>query len=185
MDLLVPVGHPRHARRSRPHHRRRHRTRAHPGIRRPDPADRERDRPPTRHHHHPAGTRLRPPSALVAVATPPPAPSPNLPLPATSSPRSDDITIYGWSTKRRRLVKGCGFVSLYTTIRAASTLLLDGRQRAKRAFAGGSNCVTVSSTSALELGCWSPTLTEPAAPITSYLIELGFLEREDGMLFIG
>ena len=30
-----------------------------------------------------------------------------------------------------------------------------------------------------------PALTESAAPITSYLIERGFVEREDGMLFIG
>jgi SRSO17 transposase len=54
LDLLAPVGHPGHARRRVPGHRRRPRTRPQPRSGRADPADPQRDRASARHHRLPA-----------------------------------------------------------------------------------------------------------------------------------
>src|SRR6516164_1551267 len=101
LDLLAPVGHPRHARRRSPHHRRRPRARTRPRTSRPDPADPQRDRPPALQPDHPARARHHAPDALVTLAPPPPAPRPDLPLPEANSQRPGDITIYGWSIRDR------------------------------------------------------------------------------------
>ena len=65
LDLLVPVGHPGHARASLPHHRRADRARPATAAR-DDPADSQRDRPPGHCRDHPARPRRLPPAALVA-----------------------------------------------------------------------------------------------------------------------
>ena len=94
--FLVPVGHPGHACRRRPHHHCGHRTRPQPGTGRPVPVDPQRDRPPARHRDQPPARRPAP-DALVPLAPPPPAPRPHLSLPAAIH-AAVKITIYGWST---------------------------------------------------------------------------------------
>ena len=88
LGLLVPVGHPGHARAGLPHHSRAHRTRPPPTPSRDGPAVAQRDRPPSRHPDHPARRRRPPPAALVHLAQASSARRLHLPLPAASSPRS-------------------------------------------------------------------------------------------------
>ncbi len=86
VDLLVPVGHPGHARLRRAGRRRGCRARPRPGAGRADTADPQRDRPPARHPGPAAPRRHQTPDALVSVAQEAPAHRPNLPLPAASRP---------------------------------------------------------------------------------------------------
>lgn len=96
--LLVPLGHPRHARACLP--RRRTRGRAHPPRTRcPHSAHLQRDPAPVHHSRRPTRPRHSPPTRLVKLAAPPPGPIPGQPLPATSH-SAMKITIYGWSQHR-------------------------------------------------------------------------------------
>ena len=107
LDLLAPLGHPRHARRRRSSPSPRPLNA--PRIPRPDGQI-----PLTRNEiasllaslvikpANDARHRLR--WSSLAAATP--APRPHMPLPAASNPRTMNITIYGWSTRARTLCFG-------------------------------------------------------------------------------
>jgi SRSO17 transposase len=101
LDLLVPLDHSGAAGTplSRRHHRRRT-CQTHPG--RADSLIPQRDPAPIHPAGHPPRPRHHRLPALVLVATTPPIPRPTNPLPATIQSRTMKITIYGWSTRRRK-----------------------------------------------------------------------------------
>src|SRR6266511_965289 len=101
LAVLVPLGHPCHARPRLPGGGGRDRARPPPTTVWADRADLQRDPAPVRGPGHPARRRCRPPAALVAVATPTPSTRPYLPLPTTGRLATMKITIYGWSTRGR------------------------------------------------------------------------------------
>jgi hypothetical protein len=95
LALLVPLGHPCHARPRLPGGGGHDRTRPTPTTVWADPDDLQRDPAPIRGPGHPARRRCRPPVALVGVATPTPSTRPYLPLPTTGRLATMKITIYG------------------------------------------------------------------------------------------
>ena len=98
LRVLVPLGHPGHARACLPRRRPRRRTRPPPRTRHPHTAHLQRNPAPVHHSRYPPRPRHGPPARLVPLATPPPGPFPGQLLPATSH-SGMKITNYGWSTR--------------------------------------------------------------------------------------
>ncbi|EFL27690.1 LOW QUALITY PROTEIN: putative transposase, partial [Streptomyces himastatinicus ATCC 53653] len=82
--VLVPRGHPGHARPCFPRCRPRRRVCPPPRTRHPHTAHLQRNPAPVHHSRYPPRPRHGPPARLVPLATPPPDPFPGQPLPATS-----------------------------------------------------------------------------------------------------